>query len=163
MLAALTLPACHEDPTHTDIVGAHATAPRCAELADLDCAPEIRARQWRFDYAGASRLAITGIVTLDDPTPIEGWLLTTEACVDPNYARTLVDEYFDLDTIVDYRLARVIRHQAAGGFTHITRPAVESDDYTATTCPLDSLTATRRYTVRDGHHRLERWPPTPPE
>lgn len=165
-LALLAPIGCHEDPTHADIAGALAPAPICADLAHIDCPAGHYVRAWRLDYPGQSALTIDEIVTLDDPTPIEGWFLALEGCVGPSIGATTLAR-FDLAQILGIPASVLLLHDPdEGSFTHIEH-AVFGDgldvDRVATTCPLDSLTATRRSTLRDGRARIERWPPTPVE
>lgn len=164
-LALLAPIGCHEDPTHADIGGALAPAPICADLAHIDCDPGHYVRAWRFDYVGQSTLTIDEIITLDDPTPIEGWFLAIEGCVGTELGATLVGRV-DIGGVLGAPGALLLIHDSrSGGFTHIERPPFghAADDQISTLCPPDSLTATRRFTLRDGRARIERWPPTPVE
>lgn len=163
-LALLAPIGCHEDPTHADIAGALAPAPLCAELAHIDCHAGHYVRAWRFDYAGQSALTLDEIITVDDPTPLDGWFLALEGCVSSIGATTLAR--FDLARILSIPASVLLLHDPdEGSFTHIEHTVYDGPDIDriATLCPPDSLTATRRTTLRDGRARIERWPPTPAE
>ena len=156
LLTLLPLPACHETATHADHAQPDAPPPLCADLRQLEPCPQDLplARLWIAPYYPTSPEVLSSLWTYNDPTPITGWTLYTELCIDPNLTGTLLQLLESAPTALLW--------SDDGSFDRLDRWTTPSGDhYQRTTCVPDSTTAIERTTLQAGRTRIEAWPPRP--